>query len=136
MAGERPSRLLRAADTILRGLLALAFLAAGSMKLAGVEQFIAMFDRIGIGQWFRLLTGTLEVGGALLVLVPRTSMRGAVLLCCVMAGAVFTHLAVIGGSPLPALILFGMAAAVLWLRRCEFSPQLEKDHDQGIDHAA
>ncbi|WP_246138300.1 hypothetical protein [Nitrospirillum viridazoti] len=39
------------------------------------------------------------------------------MLACVMAGAVFTHLVVIGGNPAPALILLALSGAVLWLRR-------------------
>jgi hypothetical protein len=35
-----------------------------------------MFDKIGLGQWFRYVTGSLEVVGALLLLVPRTSAIG------------------------------------------------------------
>lgn len=117
MAFALPSRLARAADWIIRILLALAFISAGGMKLAGAEQFVAMFDQVGIGQWFRLLTGTLEVTGGLLVLIPRAAIFGALLLVCVMVGALFTHLAVIGGNPLPALVLLALCAAILWLRR-------------------
>ena len=36
-----------------------------------------------------------------------------------MAGAIVTHLAVIGGSPLPALTLLALAASVLWMRRTQ-----------------
>jgi hypothetical protein len=55
------------------------------------------------------------------VLVPRASFWGAGLLGCVMAGAIFTHFFVIGGNSLPAFILLGMAAAVLWLSRTRIS---------------
>ncbi|WP_206366557.1 DoxX family protein [Sphingomonas gei] len=98
-------------------MLALAFVAAGVAKLAGAPPMVAIFDQIGIGQWFRLLTGMLEIAGGLLVLVPRSSAWGALLLLCVMAAAVFTHLVVIGGNPVPALVLLVLSAAVLWLRR-------------------
>lgn len=112
-------RLYRSADWVIRVILALAFVSAGSMKLVGVAQFVTLFDQIGLGQWFRLLTGGLEVIGGLLVLVPRTSMIGAALLACVMLGATITHLAVIGGSALPALVLLALAATTLWLRRAQ-----------------
>src|SRR5258706_9421095 len=55
----------------LRLLLALAFGAAGAAKLAGAVQMIQVFDLIGIGQWFRYVTGVVEVAGAGLPLVPR-----------------------------------------------------------------
>jgi hypothetical protein len=78
---------------------------------------VAIFDLIGVGQWFRLLTGTLEVAGAVLVLAPRTAVWGASLLAAIMVGAVFTHLVVIGGNSAPALVLLALSAVVLWLRR-------------------
>jgi uncharacterized membrane protein YphA (DoxX/SURF4 family) len=107
----------RLADWIIRILLALAFVAAGAAKLAGAPPMVAIFEQIGAGQWFRFVTGILEIVGGLLVLVPLTSAWGALLLACVMAGAVFTHLVVIGGNPAPALILMVLSVAVLWLRR-------------------
>ncbi len=61
IAVQPSSRLARTLDWIIRILLALAFIAAGSFKLATAPQFVALFDQLGIGQWFRLLTGTLEV---------------------------------------------------------------------------
>lgn len=118
---QPPSRFAQIVDWTVRILLALAFVSAGGMKLAGAPQFVALFDQIGIGQWFRLLTGTLEVAGGLLLLIPRTSIFGALLLVCVMIGAVFTHLAVIGGNPAPALVLLALSAGVLWLRRAQLA---------------
>jgi putative oxidoreductase len=41
-----------------------------------------------------------------------------------MAGAVFTHLAVIGGSPVPAIVLLVLAGAVVWLRRAQLTALL------------
>lgn len=121
MPAQIPSRSARIIDWGVRILLAAAFVSAGGMKLAGVPQFVAMFDQIGLGQWFRLLTGALEVTGGVLVLIPRTAIWGALLLACVMAGAIVTHLAVIGGKPLPALTLLALAAIVLWMRRAQLA---------------
>lgn len=121
MTTRIPSGSARIVDWAVRILLAVAFVSAGGMKLAGVPQFVAMFDQIGLGQWFRLLTGALEVTGGLLVLIPRTAVWGALLLACVMAGAIVTHLTVIGGNPMPALVLLALAAAVLWVRRARLT---------------
>lgn len=109
---------------VLKGLLALLFLVSGGAKLAGAERMVSLFEQIGWGQGFRLLTGSLEVGGALLLAWPRASCRGALILACVMIGAVFTHLAVIGGSPVPAALLFVGAALFVWIdrpRRSDFA---------------
>lgn len=86
-------------------LLALAFLAAGGAKLAGVEKMVMLFDQIGYGQWFRYLTGGLEVAGAILILIPKTAKFAAAMLACIMVGAIGTHLFLIGGSFVPALVL-------------------------------
>jgi uncharacterized membrane protein YphA (DoxX/SURF4 family) len=93
------------------------FLMAGFSKLSGNEQMVGMFEAIGVGQWFRYLTGTLEVAGAILLLIPRTSGLGALMLVGVMAGAVMTHLFIVGGSPLMAIILLVVTGFVAWRRR-------------------
>jgi putative oxidoreductase len=43
---------------------------AGGAKLAAAPTMIAVFAKVGLGQWFRYLTGTLEVIGAVGLLVP------------------------------------------------------------------
>jgi putative oxidoreductase len=101
----------------VRILLALAFGAAGAAKLAGVPQMVQVFDAIGFGQWFRVLTGVVEVIGAALLLVPATGFFGGLLLTATMVGAVGTHLVLIGGNPAPALMLGALAAFVAWQLR-------------------
>lgn len=101
----------------LQILAALAFGAAGGFKLIGAPQMVAIFDQIGIGQWFRYVTGIVEVGSALALLSPRTAPFGAALLAVTMVFAVLTHLFVIGDSPVPAIVLFAVTAAIVWLRR-------------------
>ena len=61
---------------LLRVVVGLAFLAAGGSKLAGAPAMVAMFATIGFGQWFRILTGLLEVTAGLVYLFLATpSMR-------------------------------------------------------------
>jgi putative oxidoreductase len=93
------------------------FLMVGFLKLSGNPQLVGLFEAIGLGQWFRYLTGTLEVAGAILLLIPRASGLGALMLAGVMAGAVMTHLFVVGGSPLMAIILLAVTTVVAWGRR-------------------
>jgi len=66
---------------------------------------VGLFNAIGIGQWFRYLTGTLEVVGAILLLIPRISGLAALMLAGIMICAVVTHVLIVGGSPLGATIL-------------------------------
>jgi len=101
----------------LSGLTALAFLAAGGAKLAGAPAMVAVFEAVGIGQWFRYLTGALEVVGAIGLLLPKYAFYAATLLTIVMVGAVLTHIALLGGSPLPAAVLLILSATIAWLRK-------------------
>jgi uncharacterized membrane protein YphA (DoxX/SURF4 family) len=101
----------------IRIFLALAFGAAGISKLAGVPQMVQVFDAIGFGQWFRYVTGSIEVLGAVLLLVPVTGFFGGLLLAATMACAVATHLVLIDGTPAPALVLGLLSAFVAWRQR-------------------
>jgi putative oxidoreductase len=113
----RRSRGLTVTCWVLQGLAAAAFLAAGGSKLAGAPRMVEVFGKLGAGQWFRYLTGGLEVIGAIGLLMPRTAFYGASLLAVVMVGAVVAHLAILGGSPVPALVLLVIVGTIAWLRR-------------------
>jgi uncharacterized membrane protein YphA (DoxX/SURF4 family) len=93
------------------------FFMAGGMKLSGAPDMVAMFDAIGVGQWFRYVTGGIEVVGAALLLVPRLAGVGALLLAATMVGAVVTHLAIVGGSPAMALVLLAVTTTIAYARR-------------------
>ena len=93
------------------------FLLAGSSKLLGDRAMVELFNAIGIGQWFRYLTGSIEVSSALALLVPSFAVFGALALVATMIGAVVAHLFILGASPaLPAILLLG-SAGVVWARR-------------------
>ena len=117
VAASAPPRWKSAGLWVVRGLLALAFASAGGAKLYGVPMLVEEFQHIGLGQWFRYLTGALELLGALLILAPSLAAFGAVLLICIMIGATITHLFVIGGSPVPALVLLALSAVVAYAKR-------------------
>jgi uncharacterized membrane protein YphA (DoxX/SURF4 family) len=93
------------------------FLLAGGLKLTGAPAMVAVFDAIGVGQWFRYVTGSIEVGSALALLVPSLAPFGALLLIPTMAGAIATHLLILGGSPVPATALLAGSLAIAWARR-------------------
>jgi membrane protein implicated in regulation of membrane protease activity len=75
------------------------------------------FEHIGFGQWFRYLTGTLEVIGAITILMPSLAAFGGVLLSCIMVGAIATHLLLIGGPAVPAAVLLILSAIVVFAHR-------------------
>ena len=120
----RPSR--RIGAWALQGLVAAAFLAAGSAKLAGVPFMVDLFQQIGLGQWFRVVTGAVEVTGAVALLIPGLASVGALWLGGTMVGAVATHLFVLHTSPVPAIVLGLLNAAILYLRRDELVALLHR----------
>jgi putative oxidoreductase len=101
---------------VLQVLAAAAFVAAGGSKLASASAMVELFAKLGAGQWFRYLTGVLEVIGAVSLLVPRAAFYGAMLLAMIMVGAIVAQLAVLHASPIPPLVLLLIVVTVAWLR--------------------
>ena len=119
----------------LQFLTAAAFLMAGYAKLSGQPEMVEQFEKIGFGQWLRYVTGGIEVVSAILLLIPRLTPVGAALLVCTMTGAVLTHLVLIGGSPVPALVLACFAAIILWGRFGTLKAWLDKLSALGVPAA-
>lgn len=103
----------------LKILAAAAFLMAGFSKLTGAEMMVGVFEQVGVGQWFRYVAGAIEVVGAVVLFVPGKAVFGAALLTATMIGAVITHLFVIGGSAVPALVLLTITATIAWSHRAQ-----------------
>jgi len=101
----------------LKGIVAAAFLAAGGAKLLGAPMMVQTFEVLGVGQWFRYLTGLIEVVSAVLLFVPGKQAIGAGLLVGTMIGAAAAHLFILGPSMVPALVLGGLTAIVLFVHR-------------------
>ncbi len=83
----------------------------------GASMMVEVFEHIGVGQWFRIVTGLVEVSAAIALLVTFTAGLGGLLLAITMVFAIFTHLFVIGGSPAPAVVLLLITASIAWLNR-------------------
>lgn len=101
-------------------------------KFIGAEESVYIFSTVGrffgvpvIEPWGRIGSGVVELIASLLLIVPATASSGAVLTMGVMAGAVLSHLFVLGievkgdGGLLFTLALaaFIGSAVVLALRR-------------------
>jgi putative oxidoreductase len=122
LAAPAPSR-GRAANVtlwVLQVLLAAFFAFAGINKLLGLQQeMVDNFAKIGLGVWFRYLVGTLELAGAIGLLIPRLSGLAALGLAGVMIGAVLTHLLVLppmyyASGPAVLVVVFGLIAWGRW----------------------
>jgi uncharacterized membrane protein YphA (DoxX/SURF4 family) len=110
-SGERRTRQDVMITWILRLAVAAVFLSIGRDKFDANSMWPKLFDRIGLGQGFRYLTGVLQVGGAVLVLVPRTFLPGIALLASTMAGAVVIWIARFGepgNAIIPGVVLLGL----------------------------
>ena len=106
---------------VLKILAGLAFIAAGIAKLLGAEMMVATFEAIGVGQWFRYVTGAIEVASAVLLFVPGKQVYGAGLLVCTMIGAVVAHTFILGPSAMPALGLGAISAIIFYAHRNQLS---------------
>ena len=82
------------ADWLPRLAVAVLFLAVGGTKFESSSSWVQIFARIGFGDWFRYLAGSMQVAGALLMLIPRTVVFGAALIACTLAGAVIAQVVV------------------------------------------
>ena len=96
----------------VQGVLALEFLFVGGAKLWGMREMVELFTALGVGQWFRYVTGILELTGAVLLLVPGRGRAGAALLATVMFGAMMAHLFVLHHPPTVPGVLFLLACFV------------------------
>ncbi len=102
---------------VVQTALAGMFLLAGGSKLVGAPAMVTLFNTIGVGQWFRYVTGLIEVGAAIALLVPSIAVFGALVLVPTMIGAVATELFIVGDSAIPPAVLLLGAVAVVWVRR-------------------
>ena len=101
----------------LRILTAAIFLVAGLMKLLGLSIMVQEFDAVGFGQWFRYLTGLLEIIGAVAVLAPSYSALGAALLLVVDIGAFIAQIAILHMDWIHTIVIGALLAAVVYLQR-------------------
>jgi uncharacterized membrane protein YphA (DoxX/SURF4 family) len=113
----KPSGIVVGGIRLLKLAVALAFGAAAFLKLSGDAKMVTEFGAIGFGQWFRYLTGTLELLGAVLLLVPRTAFFGALLLLGICAGALVAQLTVIHGDLIHVFVLGGLLALIAWIAK-------------------
>jgi hypothetical protein len=105
----------------LQVVVAAAFFIAGAAKLAGAPLMFQIFDQIGVGQWFRIVTGVVEIVGAFALVYPGWAAIGALWLGFTMLCAVGTCVFVLHSSPPPAAALLAFNALIVYLRRGELS---------------
>ncbi|WP_416679152.1 DoxX family protein [Candidatus Pseudothioglobus sp. Uisw_016] len=102
---------------LVKILLSLAFLSAGAFKIMGDAQMVGMYEMIGWGQWFRYVTGLIEVTAVVLIWLPNKQVFGAALLVCTMIGGFITHIALSMPGAFAPVILGVLAAYILYFYR-------------------
>ena len=65
-------------------------------KFTAAPESVYIFDKVGLGAPGRIGSGIAELIASLLILFPKTSVYGSVLAVGVMAGAIASHLTVLG----------------------------------------
>src|SRR5688572_23571913 len=65
-------------------------------KFTGAEESVYIFSTLGAEPWGRIGSGVIELVAALLLLLPTAAPFGALLTMGLMAGAIGSHLTVLG----------------------------------------
>ncbi len=65
-------------------------------KFTGAEESIFIFTKLGIEPFGRIGSGIVELIASILILIPRTTLLGALLAFGTMLGALFSHILVLG----------------------------------------
>ncbi|AOE50908.1 DoxX family protein [Kangiella sediminilitoris] len=73
-------------------ILLVIFLVSGSAKLMGLNFELEAFTRWGYPIWFMYLVGFIEIAAVVLLLIPKVSSIGSLVMAGVMAGAIATHM--------------------------------------------
>ena len=65
-------------------------------KFSGAEESVYIFSTLGIEPFGRIGSGIVELIASILILIPRTTLLGALMGAGTMLGAIFSHLAILG----------------------------------------
>ena len=65
-------------------------------KFTGAEESVYIFTKLGIEPFGRIGSGIVELIASIFILIPRTTLLGALLGAGTMLGAIFSHLFVLG----------------------------------------
>ena len=80
----------------LRLLAAIIMLQTLFFKFTAAPESVYIFTKVGAEPWGRLGSGVVELIAAVLILTPRFTWLGSVLAAGVMAGAILSHLTILG----------------------------------------
>lgn len=65
-------------------------------KFSGSEESVFIFSKLGVEPWGRIAAGISELIASILILIPRTTLIGALMGVGIMLGAIASHIGVLG----------------------------------------
>lgn len=80
----------------LRIVVAVIFLQTLYFKFTGASESVYIFSKLGMEPYGRIGSGIFELIAAILVLIPRTVLLGALIGLGVISGAILSHIFVLG----------------------------------------
>ena len=102
-------------------------------KFTGAQESVELFTKLGVEPWGRIGTGVIELIASALILIPATVWLGSLLAAGLMAGAIASHILVIGvmrddGGQLflYAVIVFVCALFSFWISKNQVPQPIKK----------
>jgi uncharacterized membrane protein YphA (DoxX/SURF4 family) len=65
-------------------------------KFSGAEESVYIFSKLGMEPFGRIGSGIVELIASILIMIPRTSLLGAIVGAGTMFGAILSHLLILG----------------------------------------
>ncbi len=123
----KPTVTIAVVSWVLRITAAIILLQTLFFKFTAAPESVYIFTKVGAEPWGRIGSGVVELIAAILILTPWFTCLGSLLAMVVMAGAIFSHLTVLGIEVQGdkgllfalALIVFLCSTANLLLHRSE-----------------
>src|SRR5260221_13635782 len=102
-------------------------------KFTGASESVELFTKLGAEPWGSIGTGVIELIASVLILIPATVWLGSVLAVGLMAGAIASHVLVIGvmrddGGQLfvYAIIVFACGLFSFWKSKSQVPESIKK----------
>jgi uncharacterized membrane protein YphA (DoxX/SURF4 family) len=100
-------------------------------KFSASQESVYIFNQLGVEPWGRIWSGIFELIASILILIPRTSLYGALLAIGIMAGAVVSHFFVLGIEIMGdggllfiyALLVILCSSYIIWANRYKLFKQ-------------
>jgi uncharacterized membrane protein YphA (DoxX/SURF4 family) len=81
---------------IIRIVAAIILLQTLYFKFSGADESVYIFTTLGIEPYGRIGSGIAELVAAIFILIPRTTLLGAIISLGVISGAILSHLLILG----------------------------------------